>query len=70
MAPSNDRRVRVETCWKIIPSVLCFKSSGKHPAFTQRLSTRESSIMSSSSSFVKSLVSIKSLAVIDDPPLG
>ena len=65
MAVSKEMRVRVDTCWKIMPSVLCFSSSGKYPAFTQRLSTRESSIMSSSWSFVKSLVSRKSFVVID-----
>ncbi len=28
MAVSNEMRVRVDTCWKIMPSERCFKMSG------------------------------------------
>lgn len=59
MAVSKEMRVRVETCWKIMPKVLFFSSSGySPPSLMSPFMAMARSTMPSSSSFVKSLVSM------------
>ena len=59
MAVSKEMRVRVDTCWKIMPSVLFFRSSGySPPSLMSPFMAMARSTMPSSSSLVKSLVSM------------